>query len=226
MATVKYWDDGKWVYAYPPVEAVNAVPVAGTTMTGPLPLHIDAGNQPYDIVAGSVTAGRITTTLTGTMNVGVGLTSGRNVDFGGAEVKSVKSSTNVSGAVTKVAVDSVTRVWDSLPVSLGSPWTKTADPSHQSVYARRNGDGMVMLGGLVGTNQVVNIPATSYPILQLPAGWRPAKRHLFSTFCTADYTKVIRVDVRVDGNVVVVDGIGSIPAGDVLSLDGISFYLG
>jgi hypothetical protein len=123
----------------------------------------------------------------------------------------------------------VVKVWDRLDVELeiGVPWASLAfyndgttvysslnDGTYQPGRYKKFGD-MVFLEGVCR-----RVSGTGLQIAQLPAGYRPALRQIFYTIGGAANAG-LRIDVRNDGWIVAVTGIGS--PDSYFSLSGISF---
>jgi hypothetical protein len=112
--------------------------------------------------------------------------------------------------------------WTGMPLRSG--WTKYACAACTSPKYTKASDGLVSLAGLAANAAAVTSPCSTSGtafITTLPEGYRPAKRVLFGT---ADSGQFSRVDIDAGGNVMVCSGPATTTANTWVSLDGLTFY--
>lgn len=224
MALLKHWDDesGRWTTSAPEVPTDRYISTEGGTIDGPFGLRTRTSGQAYDLtVNGDVSVGRLQTSKTGKINFPIILSSGRSVDFGGAEINKAGNSKDPMGAVTKIQVDKASRVPRTLPVVILDPW-KSSWSGYTQPSVQRMPDGFVIISGLIEVARQVAPGNPSIPMFMLPQGWGPPARHAYSTFTTV--YSYGRVDVHPDF-AYYSEG-PSLAPGKMISLDGISYYTG
>lgn len=111
-----------------------------------------------------------------------------------------------------------------VPTFLNSFVNYTPSPGVFSLLTyRKSRDGRVQIRGLV---QHTGGTAAQVAIFQLPEGFRPLKQEIFQgqgSLNTSAYVGPIRVDVKANGEVIIVGAVASNT--DYLSLSEISFYI-
>ena len=223
MPVLKYWDKptSTWKYAATDPDDPGLIPVSGGTITGPLPLMVDAGEAVYAItVDGALTAKKFTTTKAGVLNVGIRITpdAGRTIDFGGAKVQEIADSTESDAAVTKQKVDTYTTSRDVELIVLNRAHWTPGESIYQQPWVQLDREGRVSLEGFVKCAAPINYPNDKV-IGSLSEGYRPQRRVVLSLLAPPGY---VLVEVLPDGDVVYRAG-SRITPGRMISLSG-SFY--
>ncbi len=129
--------------------------------------------------------------------------------------RGAEGSRGETGAKGDSGVGPTAEPWRPLPFAGG--WANFGD-GHTSGEFRRDQLGRIQLRGLV--TRVHGSPGGDDLIATLPAGYRPAAKHLYAVYtcCAPGFG---RVDVRPDGTVRWI--LGAAGETDATSLDGISY---
>jgi hypothetical protein len=223
MPTLRYWDKptSTWKYAATDSDVFGLVPVSGGTISGPLPLVVDAKDAAYALtVDGTIIAEKFTTTKAGVLNVGILIfpSAGRVIDFGGAKVQEVADSAEGNSVVTKQKVDAYTTSRDVEMIVLdGARWIPGED-IYPRPWVQVDREGRVSLEGYVRSAATVD-PADDEVIGTIPEGYRPRNRVVLPMLSPPGH---VLVEVLPNGDVVYREG-SQFPAGRMISLSG-SFY--
>lgn len=224
MPTLKYHENGEWRLVGWQSAETDLVPDTGGSIVGPFPLVVDNTGYYNDLsVKGPVLPNGMTTTYWGALDMDIVLGPGRIVDLHEGAAYEVASSRRPDGAVTKEAVDDLVSRWDRVPIALVRDDWRPGGSLYPPLTAHRNREGVVLLQGHVVAVNPVEPSFANNIIGTLPAGWRPLYRCQFSAYSTVSGGGIYaQVDVRPDGTIQYAEG-RIIPAGEALSLDGVSF---
>jgi hypothetical protein len=176
-----------------PASGGAAAPTFRALSATDVPAHNHSAAQ---ITSGTLPAGRVDDTAHG--------------NRGGGSLHAL-ATTAVAGflsAADKTKLDGVSLSLTWTAPTLLNSWANYGTGFHNAGYSK-NSFGIVHLRGMVKSGTI------NTAIFTLPAGFRPAAKHLFTT--TAN-SAIARVDIDTSGNVVCVSG-----SNVWLALDGISF---
>ena len=223
MALLKYYDNN-WINVGDDPHDNRFIPATGGTVEGPFPLVVDTGDLENDIVVeGETFTAGLTTTRQGSLDIEIGLSPHRTVDFGGQELVNTIPSMMDSSATTKGAADQERTSSAALALTLDPTTWVSSGQAYAQPMAKKNREGLVMLQGLIKPVVIVTAGSTNNKICVLPTKWRPSCTVTFSTFCSVSSASYCRVNIDKDGNISYSEG-PTIPVGHSVSLDGISFY--